>query len=155
MSDSNLFTILGHPPGKIRSLGKRLRKTQLGDVRIGDAVRGFRLPTQLVHSLSFTALELLLLQSPIILDRDNNLLAGLRSYRLVIEMVSLSGKDPRDLVIPAVIADIRHASTPPQTADVLAQLLGSMPFRVEPFDFKGRRQVGHREAQADARACCR
>ena len=33
--------------------------------------------------------------------------------------------------------------------------LGSMPFRVEPFDFKGRRQVGHRAAQADARACCR
>ena len=42
-----------------------------------------------------------------------------------------------------------------ELTDRIHGILGSMPFRVEPFDFKGRRQVGHREAQADARACCR
>lgn len=123
MSGSNLWPIEDSPPKRVRRIGRRFTISLLGDIALPAGCGGLRLSTQLIRLMSLPALDCLLAANPIVIDRDGNLIAGLRSYRVVVEYYSDRAANPLDVKVPVVVADREMSVRSPHAADVLSELL--------------------------------
>ena len=123
MSASNLWPIEDRPPARIRRIGRQFSLTPLSGIVLPDCSTGLRLSTPMIRMMSAAALECIVTSNPIVVDGNRNLVAGLRTYRVLVEYYSDRAANHLTVKVPVVRTDRAMPITNTRYMDALSQLL--------------------------------